>query len=119
MFVVFLPVAGASSRSVSILSWYRVACLEDTMDGSLKKIAEERGFLSHTLESLVRTRPDWMSIPMFSSEDIASKGFLKLETVVELLKDNKEKDNLSTDFPIDTTIQDGGKRKRSNSILNI
>jgi len=56
---------------------------------------------------------------MFSSEDIASKGFLKLETVVELLKDNEEKDNLSTDFPIDATIQDGGKRKRSDSILNI
>ena len=57
-----------------------------------------------------------MSIPMFFPEDIAGKGFLKLEAVVELLKDNKEKDNLFTGFPIGATIQDGGKRKRSDVI---
>ena len=36
-----------------------------------------------------------------------------LEAVVELLKGEVEKDNLFTDFPIGTTIQDGGKKKRS------
>jgi len=51
---------------------------------------------------------------MFFPEDIASKGFLKLEAIVELLKDNEEKDNLFADFPIGATIQDGGKRKRSD-----
>jgi len=51
---------------------------------------------------------------MFFPKDIAGKGFLKLEAVVELLKDNEEKDNLFTGFPIGTTIQDGGKRKRSD-----
>ena len=35
-------------------------------------------------------------------------------SVVELLKDNKEKDNLFADFPIGATMQDGGKRKRSD-----
>ena len=51
---------------------------------------------------------------MFFPEDIAGKGFLKLEAVVELLKDNEEKDNLFAGFPIGTTMQDGGKRKRSD-----
>ena len=54
-----------------------------------------------------------MSIPMFISEDIVGKRFLELEAVVELLKDDREKDNLFTEFPIGTTMQDGGKRKRS------
>jgi len=31
-----------------------------------------------------------------------------------LLKFEKEKDNLFADFPIGATIQDGGKRKRSD-----
>ena len=51
---------------------------------------------------------------MLISEDIVGKRFLKLGAVVELLKDKEEKDNLFTDFPIGTTIQDGGKRKRSD-----
>jgi len=50
---------------------------------------------------------------MFFPEDIVGKGFLKLEAIVELLKDNEEKDNLFADFPIGATMQDGGKRKRS------
>ena len=51
---------------------------------------------------------------MFFPENIAGKGFLKLEAVIELLKDNEEKDNLFTDFPIGATMQDGGERKRSD-----
>jgi len=53
---------------------------------------------------------------MFISEDIVGKGFLKLVDVVEELKEVEEKDNLFTEFPIGATIQDGGKRKRSNCI---
>ena len=52
---------------------------------------------------------------MLISKDIVGKRFLKLEAVVELLKDKEEKNNLFADFPIGATIQDGGKRKRSNS----
>ena len=51
---------------------------------------------------------------MLDSEDIAGKRFLKFESVVELLKEEKEKGNLFADFPIGATIQDGGKRKRSD-----
>jgi len=51
---------------------------------------------------------------MLDSEGIAGKRFLKFESVVELLKGEKEKGNLFTDFPIGATIQDGGKRKRSD-----
>ena len=52
---------------------------------------------------------------MLGSEDIAGKRFLKFESVVKLLKEEKEKGNLFTDFPIGATIQDGSKRKRSVS----
>ena len=50
---------------------------------------------------------------MFCSECIAGKGLLREESVVELLKFEKEKDNLFTNFPIGATIQDGGKRKEA------
>jgi len=56
---------------------------------------------------------------MFFPEDIAGKEFLKLEAVVELLKDNGEKDNLFAGFPIGATMQDGGKRKRSDVVYCI
>ena len=55
-----------------------------------------------------------MSVPMFIPEDIVGKGLLKLKAVVELLRDVEEKVNLFASFPIGATIQDGGKRKRSN-----
>ena len=45
--------------------------------------------------------------------DIGDKGLLKFEDVLDLLK-CVEKENLFTNFPIGTTIQDGGKRKRSD-----
>jgi len=54
---------------------------------------------------------------MFISEDIVGKGFLKLADVVEELKEVEEKDNLFAEFLIDATIQDGGKRKRSNDAM--
>ena len=51
---------------------------------------------------------------MFDSVDIVGNRFLKLESVVELLKIEEEKDDLFANFPIGATIQDGGKRKRSD-----
>jgi len=53
---------------------------------------------------------------MFISEDIVGKRFLKLKAVVELLKGVEEKDNLFADFSIGATMQDGGKRKRSDDL---
>ena len=38
--------------------------------------------------------------------------------MVELLKRFEEKENLFANFPIGTTIQDGGKRKRSTAVDN-
>ena len=51
---------------------------------------------------------------MLDSEGIAGRGLMERGSVVELLKFEREKDNLFADFPIGTTIQDGGKRKRSD-----
>jgi len=51
---------------------------------------------------------------MFISEDIVSKRLLGLKAVVELLRVVEEKVNLFASFPIGATIQDGGKRKRSD-----
>ena len=46
--------------------------------------------------------------------DIAGKEDLILNTVVEMLKLLGEKENLFTNFPIGTIIQDDGKKKRSD-----
>jgi len=59
-----------------------------------------------------------MSIPISISVNIAGKEVLKLEAVVAVLKVKEIKDNLFTVFPIGTTMQDGGKRKRSYSYIN-
>ena len=56
-----------------------------------------------------------MSIPTSFPVDIVGKTVLKGEAVVEMLKVVEEKDNLFTDSPIGATMQDGGKRKRSNA----
>jgi len=55
-----------------------------------------------------------MSIPMSFAVDIAGKEVLTLKAVVEELKFVEEKGNIFADFPIGATIQDGGKRKRSD-----
>jgi len=49
--------------------------------------------------------------------DIGGKKDLELEAMVELLKRFEEKENLFANFPIGATIQDGGKRKRSNALF--
>ena len=59
-----------------------------------------------------------MSIPMSILLDIGGKEVLKFEAVFDLLK-CVEKENLFTNFPIGATIQDGGKRKRSDDICNV
>jgi len=53
---------------------------------------------------------------MFNSFDIVGNRFALLESVVELLKKVVEKSGLFANFPIGATIQDGGKRKRSDRL---
>ena len=104
---------GISSRSISMRSQYGVERPEDAIEGSLEERLDEVAFLPRTSLLLDKTRPVLLSIPMLDSEGIAGKGLLRKESVVELLKFEKEKDNLFADFPIGATIQDSGKRKRS------
>ena len=55
-----------------------------------------------------------MSISMLFTEDIVGVEELSLRVVVEVLRIAEEKENLFTIFLIGTTMQDGGKRKRSD-----
>ena len=95
-------------------SQYGVERPEDTIEGSLEEWLDEMTFLPHTSLLLERTHPVWLTIPMLDSEGIVGKGLLRKESVFELLRFEREKDNLFADFPIGATIQDGGKRKRSD-----
>ena len=56
---------------------------------------------------------------MFNSVDIVGNRFLRLESVVELLKIVEEKSGLFANFPVGATIQDGSKRKRSDDVLQL
>ena len=47
-------------------------------------------------------------------EDIVGVKELSLRVVVEVLRIAEEKENLFAIFPIGATMQDSGKRKRSN-----
>jgi len=87
---------------------------EETIEESLEELLEGEGFLPRTSGLLEGTRPVWMSIPTSVSVDIVGKAVLRDEAMVEMLKVVEEKDNLFTDSPIGTTMQDGGKRKRSD-----
>ena len=55
-----------------------------------------------------------MSIPMPFTEDIVGVVELSLRVMVEVLRIAEEQENLFTIFPIGATMQDGGKRKRSD-----
>ena len=59
--------------------------------------------------------PAWMSIPIPFIVDIVGLVESLLRFVVEVLKRFGEKDDLFAIFPISATMQDGGKRKRSNA----
>ena len=98
----------------SILSWYGVDQLEDAIDNSLERFETGVGFLSLTSKLSANACPRDLSIPMSFIWDTVGKEVLSFgELVVEVLKDEETK-NLFTIFPIGATMQDGGKRKRSN-----
>ena len=100
--------------SVSILSWYGVECPEDAIEDSLERFTEETGFFPLTFNSEAGTCPVGMFISMLFAEDIVSIEDLTLRAVIVVLKFVGEKMDLFAIFPIGTTIQDGGKRKRSD-----
>ena len=50
---------------------------------------------------------------MLFTKDIAGKEVLTLNAIIEVLGFVEEKENLFVIFPIDATIQDGGKRKEA------
>ena len=69
-------------------------------------------FLPLVSKPLIGADPARMSIPMlFEESTVGNVKACELDVIDEL--EVEEKDNLFAIFPIDTTVQDGGKRKRS------
>ena len=69
-------------------------------------------FLPLTLSKLSSADPTRMSIPvLFEESMVGNMNACELDVVDELKFE--EKNNLFAIFPIDATMQDGGKRKRS------
>jgi len=99
---------------VSILLWYGVERPEDAIEDSLERFTEEAVFLPLISNSEAGTHPVGMFIPMSFAEDIVGIEDLTLRAVIVVLKFVGEKIDLFAIFPIGTTIQDGGKRKRSD-----
>ena len=58
-----------------------------------------------------------MFIPTSISVDIVGKAVLKGKAMVEMLKVVEVKNTLFADSPIGATMQDDGKRKRSDDLL--
>ena len=51
-------------------------------------------------------------------EDTVGIVELMLRAVVEVLKSVEKKEDLFAIFPIGTTMQDGGKRKKSSDVIS-
>ena len=103
------PLVDLQSILSSILSQYGVARPEDAIKNSLERFKVVVGVLPLTLQSLAGTCPVEMSIPVRFKEDTVGNARACSLGIVEELR--VEERNLSTIFPIGTTIQDGGKRK--------
>ena len=79
---------------------------------SLEKFLSVEEVLPLISKSLTGADSAGMSIPMwFEGNTVGNTKAYELDTVEELKV--KEKNNLFAIFPIDTTMQDGDKRKRS------
>ena len=97
---------------MSILSWYGVDQPEDAIEDSLKRFAAEMGFLPLTSKSNAGTCPIGMSIPMlFTKDTVGNEELMFAKLIVGGLK-VEEVMNLFAIFPIDATMQDGGKKKQ-------
>ena len=86
---------------------------DEDIDIFLEKFLSVEEVLPLTSKSLTNVGPAGMSIPVwFEKNMVGNIKACELDIVKELKVE--EKNNLFAIFPIDTTIQDGGKRKRSN-----
>jgi len=96
---------------LSILSQYGIARPEDAIEKSLEKFKAVVGVLPLTSQLLAGTYPVEMSIPVrFKEDTVGNARACDLGIVKELKVEEK---NLFAIFPIDTTMQDGGKRKEA------
>ena len=85
----------------------------DAIKGSLEIFAVEVRFLPLTSKSNAGTCPIELSIPIsFTKDTVGKKELTFAKLVVEGLK-VEERKNLFVIFLIDTTMQDGGKRKEA------
>jgi len=97
---------------LAILSWYATDNIVEDIDESLDLFLLVEEFLSLISKPLTGADPTRMSIPVLFEESIVSNvKACELDVVDEL--EVEKKDNLFAIFPIDTTMQDGSKRKRS------
>ena len=100
---------------LTILSWYATDDIVEDIDMSLDVFLLVKEFISLTSLKLSGAGPARMSIPMlFEESTVGNAKACELDVVDELKFE--EKNNLFAMFPIGTTMQDGGKRKRSDVI---
>jgi len=99
----------------AILLWYIVEEQEEDIDVSLKRLILIEGVFPLTLTLLLGEVPKDLSIPvLLVGNTVGKENCCELDMIVELKVVRKK--NLFAIFPISTTMQDGGKRKRSDCI---
>jgi len=84
----------------------------EDIEESLEKFFSVEEVLPFTSKLLTGMNPVGMSIPIqFEDNTVSKMNSCELDVIEELKVE--ERMNLFTVFPIDTTMQDSGKRKRS------
>jgi len=101
---------------LAILLWYIIEDRVEDIKESLEKFFSVEEVLPLTSKPLTGTNPVGMSIPIQFKDSIVGKTNSCELDVIEELK-VEERMNLFAVFPIGATMQDGGKRKRSDSGL--
>ena len=97
----------------AILSWYVTEEQVEDIDVSLERLISIEEDLPLTLALFLGEAPEDLSIPMLLIRDMVGKeDCCELDVVIELKVEGKM--NLFTIFLIGATMQDGGKRKKSN-----
>jgi len=98
---------------LAILSWYIIEDRVKDIEESLEKFFSVEKVLPLTSKPLTGTNPVGMSISMqFEDNTVGKTNSCELDIIEELKVE--ERKNLFAVFPISTTMQDGGKKKRSN-----
>ena len=111
------PLVESQSILSYILSQYGAAHPENAIEDSLERLKVVVGVLPLTSQLLAGSCPVELSIPVpFEGNTVGNAEACNLGIVEEL---KVEERNLFTIFPIGATMQDGGKRKRSNGCILI